>query len=115
MEPQAYFDWHGGDRHTTIILQAYTYGGYAFYPTRLGPVPPGPGQQLLPKVFELSRKAGLHFCSYVCVGADVTTNGYYGEWVIPGSRRTWSRGFLGPKSPWTELLCARVRQFLQST
>lgn len=113
VDPQTYFDWQVGVGNNAIFLQAYTYGGYAFYPTRLGPVPPGPGQHLLPKVFELSHQAGLPFCSYFCVGADVATNGYHGEWVIPGSRRTWSHGFLGPESPWTDLLCARMREFLR--
>jgi hypothetical protein len=114
VDPREYFQWHLDFGNNVVFLQAYTYGGYAFYPSRLGPVAPGPGSQLLPKVFELTRKKGMPFWSYFCVGADVAMNSYHPEWVVPGSRAHWQHGFLGPETPWTDLLCARIREFLSS-
>jgi hypothetical protein len=35
-----------------------------------------------------------------------------GNWVVPGSRQGSGHGFLAPESGWTDLLCARVREFL---
>jgi hypothetical protein len=112
LDPRAYFDWQVEFGNNAIFLQAYTYGGYAFYPTRLGPTAPGAGRDLLPRLYDLTRKAGLPFWSYFCVGADVAMNNYRNDWVIPGSRQHWAHGFLGPESPWTDLLCARIEEFL---
>jgi len=112
VDPRAYFQWHVDFGNNAVFLQAYTYGGYAFYPSKLGPVAPGPGRELLPRVFELTRKNGMPFWSYFCVGADIAMNAYHPEWLVPGSRVHWQHGFLGPESPWTDLLCARVEEFL---
>src|SRR3989339_373784 len=35
------------------------------------------------------------------------------EWIVPGSRNERDIGFFGPETPWTDLLCARVREFLK--
>lgn len=113
IDPQAYVDWQLEIGNNAIFLQAYTYPGYAFYPTRLGPVAPGPGQELLPKVYEITRKLGLPFYSYFCVAADGVMNVARDDWLIPGSRRNWNHGFFGPESPWTEFFCARVEEFLK--
>jgi len=113
IDPREYLDWHLEMGNNAIFLQAYTYGGYAFYPTRLGPVPPGPGRELLPRLYELAQEAGLPFWSYFCVGADVAMSAYRHDWVIPESRRNWWHGFLAPESPWADLFCARVEEFLE--
>ena len=113
INPKEYFDWHVNFGVNVMFCQAYTFGGYAFYPTKLGPVAPGPGQELLPKLFELSRSAGLPFWSYFCVGADLIMSNMRDYWVVPTSRNYAGHGFLAPESPWTELLCARVEEFLR--
>ena len=113
INPQNYFDWHRDFGGNVMFCQAYTFGGYAFYPTRLGPVAPGPGRDLFPELFKLSRKAHLPFHAYFCVGADLITSNMRNSWVVPTSRNYGYWGFLAPESPWTDLLCARVEEFLR--
>ena len=114
VDPLEYFRWHRDFGNSAMFLQAYTFCGYAFYPTRLGPVAPGPGQDLLPRLFDLSRKHGMPFCSYFCVGADLITSNLRPGWVLPGSRGLpdFAYGFMAPESPWTDLLCERITEFL---
>ena len=113
VDAQEYFDWHREFGNNVTFLQAYAFGGYAFYPTKLGPVAAGKGGQLLPRLLELSRKAGLPFWSYFCVGTDLGVAREKREWVIPDSAPGSSgNGFLAPESPWTDLLCDRIREFL---
>jgi hypothetical protein len=111
VDPREYFDYHIAFGNNAIFCHAFTFGGYAFYPSRLGPVAPGPGQQLLPRLYELTRQAGLPFWSYFCVGTDVTLSAQRNDWVIPNSRMG-GMGFLGPETEWTDLLCARLKEFL---
>ncbi len=59
VDPREYFEYHREFGNSAIFLQAYTFGGYAFYPTELGPVAPGPGRDLLPQLYELARAAGM--------------------------------------------------------
>ena len=113
VDPRAYFDWHVEFGNNVLFCQAYTFCGYAFYPTRLGPVAPGPGQELLPRLYELSRQAGLPFVSYFCIGADLAMSNLREQWVVPTSRQFAPHGFLAPESPWTDLLCARIDEFLR--
>jgi hypothetical protein len=113
VDPQAYFDWHRDFGNNMTFCQAYTFCGYAFYPSRLGPVAPGPGQELVPRLFDLSRQAGLPFCTYFCVGADLIMSNLRDQWVVPTSRAEAYHGFLAPESPWTDLLCARIEEFLR--
>jgi hypothetical protein len=113
VNPQQYFDWHREFGGNVMFCQAYTFGGYAFYPTKLGPVAPGPGANLLPELFKLSRQAHLPFHSYFCVGADLIMSNMRNAWVVPTSRNYGWWGFLAPESPWTDLLCARVEEFLR--
>ena len=113
IDPKAYFDWHRAFGNNLMFCQAYTFGGYAFYPSHLGPVAPGPGQELLPRLYGLSRQAGMPFCTYFCVGADLIMSNLRDPWVIPTSRQSAYHGFLAPESPWTDLLCARIEEFLR--
>jgi hypothetical protein len=110
---QQHFDWHKEFGVNVMFCQAYTFGGYAFYPTKHGPVAPEPGANLFPTLFKLSRKAHMPFHSYFCVGADLTMSNMRNSWVIPTSRNYGWWGFLAPESPWTDLLCARVEEFLR--
>ena len=50
LDPQEYFDWHRDFGNNLFFIQAYTFCGYAYYPTRLGPVAPGPGREILPRL-----------------------------------------------------------------
>lgn len=112
VDPDEYLAYHLEIGNNAIFCQAYTFGGYAFYPTRLGPLAPGAGQELLPRLYDLTRKAGLPFWSYFCVGADLVVNSQRSHWTVPDS--SGERGyFLAPESPWTDLLCARVEEFLR--
>ena len=112
IDPQEYFDYHREFGNNVAFCQAYTFGGFAFYPTKLGPLAPGPGSQLLPRLWELSRKAKMPFMSYMCVGADLVMSNHRPPWVVPTSRTEQPYGFLAPESDWTELLCRRIREFL---
>jgi hypothetical protein len=117
INPQEYFDLHLAMGNNAFFCPAYTFGGYAFYPSRLGPVAPGPGQELLPRLFELSHQNQLPFWSYFCVGTDVTLSNLMAPWVVPTSRAQVpdnNFGFFGPETPWIDLLCARLTEFLAS-
>ena len=114
ISPQAYFDWHKDLGVNIMFCQSYAFGGYAFYPTKLGPVAPGPGRNLLPELFKLSRKAHMPFHAYFCVGADLIMSNMRDSWVVPTSKNEYGHwGYLAPESPWTDLLCARVEEFLR--
>lgn len=112
IDPKEYFQWHRNFGNNVTFCQAYTFGGYAFYPSRLGPTAPGLGSHLFPRLYELSREAGISVWSYFCVGTDVTISNSRDWWVVPMSRVHTSYGFLAPESPWTDLLVARIREFL---
>lgn len=121
INPDEYFAWHREFGTNVMYCQAYIFGGTAFYPSKLGPVAPGPGSQLFPRLYDLARRAGVPVWSYFCVGADLVMSNHCGHWVIPGSR-DWSHmpgqkpfpyGFLAPESGWTDLLCARIKEFLE--
>jgi len=112
IDPHAYFDWHIDFGVNTFFCHAYTFNGVALYPSSLGPIAPEPGNRLFDVLFNRSRKAGVPFCSYFCVGADLFTSNVRNEWVVPGSRQNFYAGFLAPESPWTDLLCDRIVEFL---
>jgi hypothetical protein len=120
VNPEEYFNWHMDIGTNVMYCQAYIFGGTALYPSKLGPVAPGPGQQLFPSLYRLARNAGVPVWSYFCVGADLVMSNHCGHWVVPGSRE-WTNssgsipfpyGFMAPESAWTDLLCERVREFL---
>lgn len=113
IDAREYFDWHIRFGNNAVFCQAYTFGGYAFYPTKHGPVAPGAGSSLIPRLFDLAHDAGVPFWSYFCVGADCTLAGSREHWLVPGSRALAPQhGFLAPETPWTDLLCERVAEFL---
>lgn len=121
VDPEEYFTWHREFGTNVMFCQAYIFGGTALYPSKLGPVAPGPGQYLFPSLYDLARNAGVPVWSYFCVGADLVMSNHCGGWVVPGSRNwtggtietpVFPHGFLAPESAWTDLLCARVREFL---
>lgn len=113
VNPREYFEWHRDFGVNVMFCQAYTFGGYAFYPTKLGPVAPGPGRDLFPELYKLSRKAHMPFHAYFCAGADLIMSNMRNSWVVPTSRNSAYWGFLAPESPWTDLLCSRVEEFLR--
>ena len=77
--------WHREFGNNVAFCQAYAHSGYAFYPTRLGPVAPGPGSELLPALYELANQAGMPFWSYFCVGTDYFTATLRRDWRVPGT------------------------------
>ena len=113
LDPDEYFAWHRDFGVNIFFLQGYSYCGYAFYPTRLGPVAPGPGSELFPKLFKLAEKGGLPFSSYFSIGMDLCTSNIRFDWLVPTSRKYVEMGLLAPESPWTDLLCARITEFLR--
>jgi len=112
VDPEEYFNWHMDIGTNVMYCQAYIFGGTALYPTSLGPLAPGPGSQLFPRLYKLARRRGVPVWSYFCIGADLVMSNHRGDWVVPGSRQGSGHGFLAPESGWTDLLCARVREFL---
>ena len=107
VNPEEYFNWHRDFGVNCMFCQAYTHTGYAFYPTKLGPVAPGPGSQLFGELFKLSRKARMPFCAYFSIARDDCMQAARPGWRVPGGT------FLAPESPWTDLLCARITEFLR--
>jgi hypothetical protein len=109
VDPQAYFDWHRDFGVNCMFMLAYAMAGYAFYRTKLGPVAPGPGVNLLPKLYDLAQKAGMPSCSYFNTSMDALMSDIYtkDEWLVPGTN------LLAPESPWTDLLCKRITEFLR--
>jgi len=113
VDAEEYFHWHRNMGCTPIFMQAYTFSGYAFYPTKLGPFAPGKGSSLLPRLYELARQHDMPFCSYFCVGTDLVMSNLRNHWVVPDSRPAGNgHGFLAPETEWTDLLCERIREFL---
>ena len=114
VDPRAYFDWHLEFGANVMFCHAYIFSGCAYYPTKLGPVAPGPGCELFPALYELAQQAKLPTWSYFCAGADLTISNVQQNWVLPGTRDfpQAAYGFLAPESEWTDLLCARVEEFL---
>jgi len=110
IDPQEYFDWHMDFGNNAMFCQAYTFCGYALYPSKLGPTAPGPGVELLPRLMELSKGAGVPFWSYFSVSWDLIMRGLRNDWLFPSKLDGWC---IAPETPWTDLLCQRVREFLR--
>jgi hypothetical protein len=113
VDPVEYFAWHRDFGVNLMSLQGYVLDGYAFYPTKLGPVAPGSGAELFPRLFKLAEKAGMPFCGYFSIAQDLVLSNLRDDWLVPTSREyTWP-GMMAPESPWTDLLCARIAEFLR--
>jgi len=114
VDPRKYFDWHREFGVNVMFCQAYCSSGYALYPSKLGPVGKSNAATLFPRLYEMSRKAGMPVWSYFCVPTDVFTAKEHPDWIIPGS---WSPGghggLFGPETPYTAKLCERIREFLK--
>lgn len=118
VDPKEFLDWHIELGINTFFCWAYTFSGYAFYPTRLGPVAPGPGQEFLPRLYDMCKSSNIDFLSYFCVGTDLIMTNMHDDWVVPDSRNNMAyympQGFLAPESPWTDLLCERIEEYLKT-
>lgn len=107
------FDYALSLGNNAIFCHAYTLNGCALYPSRLGPVSAGSAGTLLPDLYEIAKRNGLPFWSYFNVGQDAHINSVRPNWLIPGTATGGDpSGFLAPETPWTDLLCARVEEFL---
>ena len=113
INPEEYFAWHRDFGVNIFFLQGYSLWGYAFYPTQLGPVAPGPGRNLFPRLFKMAQKAGLPFCGYFCIAMDPYISNSRSNWLVPTTRLYNEVGLLAPESPWTDLFCARITEFLR--
>jgi hypothetical protein len=113
INPEEYFAWHRDFGVNIFFLQGYSLWGYAYYPSKLGPVAPGPGRDLFPRLFKMAQKAGLPFCGYFCIAMDPCISNSRPNWLVPTTRNYNEVGFLAPESPWTDLLCARITEFLR--
>lgn len=112
IDPAEYYNWHKDMGCNITFCQAYAFSGYAFYPSKLGPLAPGKGSRLLPELFELSRRDNQPFCSYFCVGTDLILSSLRDIWVIPEKEGQFGCGMLAPETEWTDLLCERIKEFL---
>jgi hypothetical protein len=115
VDAREYFDWHRRFGNNVTYCQAYCSSGFALYPSKLGPVGKGKAATLFPRLYELSRGAGMPVWSYFTVAADLFMSKEHPEWIIPGSEdRSYGHGgFFGPETPRTGLLCQRVHEFLK--
>jgi hypothetical protein len=120
LDPEEFFNWHMELGNNAMTGICYPHSGHAFYPSKLGPVAPGPGREFTPAIFELCRRRGVPFFGYFSVGTDLIVTNCREHWVVPGSRfqppplDKLHFGFLAPESPWTDLLCDRIEEFLSS-
>lgn len=113
IDPVEYVDWHEQRGNNSILCQAYTQPGTALYPSRFGQNAPGPGRELCLRVAEETTRRGLSFWSYFSVGSESMLSTSRPQWTIAGSREvTGWLSFFAPESPWTDLLCNRIAEFL---
>ena len=113
VDPAEYFAWHRDFGVNIMSLQAYVLDGYAFYPTKLGPTAPGAGAELFPRLFRIAEKAGMPFCGYFSIAQDLVMSNLRFDWLVPTSRNYSWPGMMAPESPWVDLLCARITEFLK--
>ena len=114
IDPVEYVDWHEQHGNTAVLCQAYTQPGTALYPSRFGPVAPGPGSDLCLRIAEETDRRGMQFWSYFSVGCEVMHASVRPHWCVPGSQKLAAYAdFFAPETPWTDLLCARIDEFLR--
>ena len=111
-DPKAFVDWQVEMGCNVIFQHAITHNGCAWYPSRWAPLTPGPGSEFLPKVMDLSHKAGLPFHSYMSIAIDAFVCGVHRDWLVPKSRY-FGVGALAPESAWTDLLCRRLEELVR--
>lgn len=120
IDPAAYFQWQLDHGANVVSIQGWAVGGFAYYPTRLGPRAAGSAGTLLPRVLDMALGAGLPTQSYVTVGANPTYTASRPHWLVPGSEGveilgdTFQYGFLAPESPYTDILCDRIFELLDA-
>jgi len=113
LNAEAYVDWHKQVVGSNCAsMQCVPFTGYALYPSRLVPLAPGGGGEVFPRFYEKARKERMEVWSYMCVGVDAFVNNTRLDWIVPTSRRFIEYGMLGPETPWTDMLCDRIREFL---
>ena len=112
IDAQEVFDFARSLGNNSLFCHAFTINGCAAYPTSLGPVSSGSFGKLLPSLYEITRKNRLPFWSYFNVGQDGHVCSSRPHWLIPGTADGGNPGFLAPETPWTDLLCARIEEFL---
>jgi hypothetical protein len=119
VDVSAYVGWQDDHGANVISCQAWTFSGYATYPSELGPTLVGTAGRLLPGAYAYARANGIPIQSYVNVGVDLAVCATRPNWLVPGSQGVeilgdvFPHGFLAPESPWTELLCQRLVEFLE--
>jgi len=97
VDAEEYFNWHMEFGTNAMYCQAYLFGGTALYPSRLGPVAPGEGSTLFPRLYRLARARGVPTWSYFCVGADLVMSNHRNEWIVPGTRILFNVPYHKPK------------------
>ena len=113
IDPVEYFAWHRDFGVNIFFLQGYLFCGYAYYPTKLGPIAPGPAGTCFPNSSSCRKRQDFHSAAIFPSGMDLIASNLRNEWVVPTSRNYTPWGLLAPESPWTDLLCARVTEFLK--
>ncbi|MDO8685892.1 MAG: hypothetical protein Q7J78_04385 [Clostridiales bacterium] len=112
VDPSEYVNWHIEFGNNIIHCHAYTFSGYALYPSKLGPLAPDRGSQLFPGIYELAQKNNMPMMSCFNSTADLVMSNLRDDWVVTGSREGCHFGFLAPETDWTALLCDRIFEFL---
>ena len=112
VDPHAIVDWQLELGANYISQHAVTYHGCAWYPTRLGPQVPQATTGFFGKVLERARGAGAVTGAYMNVGMDKFVCAVRPDWLVPKTPELHPPGFLAPESGWTDLLCARIEEFL---
>jgi hypothetical protein len=113
IDPDEYYDWHLDFGNNIVFCQSYTWSGYAFYPSKLGPLAPQKGAQLLPRLYERAKKDKLPFMGYFYLATDLMFSNLYKEWTIPNSWISKYGLCLAPEGPWGELICARINEYMR--
>jgi hypothetical protein len=112
-DPAEFVQWHLDIGCNALFQHAYTFNGCAWYPSKLGPRAPEPGDRFMPRVLDLAHARGLSFHTYFCVGQDRFVAANRPDWTVPGSNGCGAP-MLAPESGWTDLLCRRVEELVRS-
>ena len=105
-EVKKYFDYHVEMGNNAIIIQSYNFGGYAHYPSKLGPLGEGESKYIVPRLYKLAKDANMPFWGYFTVSSVGIERYKYVEGVLEG----WS--YLEPSGPHIDVLCERIKEYL---